>query len=193
MRLFISVPLTDETRDYLRQELAPVKQKFRISETLNLVKWVPEENWHFTLIFLGEQEEMDMDKIKTALKTFNVVNSTTLNVVHLEKITYGPVGKRPRMVWVTTDKETSKRFEEIKSKLENALEEQGLKWRKDNRPFNGHITVARIKDTRGLPEIKKALDFEYQAPSINLMTSTLGGSQAKYECIQELSLFGPTW
>lgn len=193
MRLFISVPLTDETRDYLRQELAPVKQKFRISETLNLVKWVPEENWHFTLIFLGEQEEMDMDKIKTALKTFNVVNSTTLNVVHLEKITYGPVGKRPRMVWVTTDKETSKRFEGIKSKLEKALEEQGLKWRKDNRPFNGHITVARIKDTRGLPEIKKALDFEYQAPSINLMTSTLGGSQAKYECIQELSLLGPTW
>ena len=198
MRLFIAIPLSKEAIKFVAQELEDIKRKFTPRDK---IRFMPEKNWHFTLVFLGQQNEsapaMVEGALKDALFGINVPN------IEFEKILYGPIGKTPargearqgrrdkppRMIWLTTSAETSKRLNIIKTKIESELEKTNVRWQKESRPYRGHLTLARLepKPIETMPNIERGFSFNYQALSVSLMESTLKKSGAEYNTLAEIS------
>ena len=198
MRLFIAIPLSKEAIKFVAQELEDIKRKFTPRDE---IRFMPEKNWHFTLVFLGEQNEsapaMVEGALKDALFGINVPN------IEFEKILYGPIDKTPargearqgrrdkppRMIWLTTTEKTSRQINEIKKEIEKNLEKADIRWQKESRPYRGHLTLARLepKPIETMPNIERGFSFNYQALSVSLMESTLKKSGAEYNTLAEIS------
>lgn len=173
LRLFIAIPIPEDIKD----SISRIIQKI----ILKNAKFVLPENWHFTLTFLGNQNEKEIPNIQNAINETKA-QITEKNTIEIEKITYGPPGQTPRMIWVVSDKKTNNTLGKIKSSLEAALESFGVIWKKDNYPFQGHITIARFNPTpvNNLPRIEKNLNYRFNITSIDLMQSTLTRQRAIY-------------
>ena len=177
MRLFISLPLTKETRDFIGKN-----SNHLISNMGNEVRLIPDYKWHFTLVFLGNQPEDTFPLEKIIRETAEEFKNPE---VKLKKIISAPPGKKPRMVWLVPDNESNKRIAEIKNKLVKELKKEKIEWKEEHRPFNGHITLAKFKPVliNNLPKIEKEINFTYQPSSIHLMSSTLKPTGAEYKTI----------
>ena len=99
------------------------------------------------------------------------------------------------MIWLVGTKETSKILGEIKNHLENELVKNGVKFQRENRPYNAHLTLARfpsapinadtISINQFLNQHKSVLSF--QAQSLDLMESHLKSTGAEYEVLTNLA------
>lgn len=58
MRLFLAVDIPDEVKKQISQQIEPLKRDYPY------FSWVPEQNYHITLYFLGEVEKANVDPIK---------------------------------------------------------------------------------------------------------------------------------
>jgi 2'-5' RNA ligase len=179
MRLFISLPLTKEARDFIGKN-----SNHLISNMGNEARLIPDYKWHFTLVFLGNQPEDIFPLEKIIKETAEEFKSPE---VKLKKIISAPPGKKPRMVWLVPDNKSNERIAKIKNKLVKKLKEEKVEWKEEYRPFNGHITLAKFKPLSiNKPlKIEKEINFTYQPPSIHLMKSTLKPAGAEYETIFE--------
>lgn len=141
MRLFIGIP-------------APLKLKNEVGDLLKekpfKASWVKAENLHITLKFLGEVEEKKSNEL---IKDFNqILKPMKIKELPFECASSFPNEKRPRVLFLKfkEDEEISnyqKNIEEIFSKI-------GFK--KEEREFKMHLTIARFKSP---PELLKFKDF----------------------------------
>ncbi|MCS7183877.1 MAG: RNA 2',3'-cyclic phosphodiesterase [Patescibacteria group bacterium] len=181
-RLFFALPLSSgfiKKIGYLEKE---IDKKIKI-------KWLPLENLHLTLCFLGY---IEINYLPLIIHTFqNLFSHSELNKIiklKIEKIGYGPPGKK-RMIWLYVAK--NKKLEEIKNHLENSLTNLGIIYQKENRNFLPHINLARLKNFSQdkLPEISKFLNWEVFIKEINLYESYLKKPYAHYEVLSSVKLF----
>ncbi len=179
MRLFIALPISEQVKKEIDNH---TKQLAEIQEA----KFVPSYNWHFTLVFLGEQDKRDVPGIEKALE--DVVKNQKNLTVQLDKITYGPNPKNPRMVWIRTDEESDEEMGKLKNNLVSSLQSQGINWKKSNYKFKGHITLARFKNKniKKLPDIETKMKVHYKPSSLKLIKSKLTKRGALYETIKEV-------
>lgn len=128
-RLFVAIDLPDQVKDVL----AP------LSHELPGARWVPPEQLHLTLRFIGEVGPQTLAAIKTALAglSFQFFPLALCGVGHF------PPGKRPRVLWVGMD--PSETLIQLQQDLELALFDVGLP--PEERRFSPHITIARLKET----------------------------------------------
>ena len=198
MRLFIAIPLPKEAIKFVAQELENIKRKFAPRDK---IRFMPEKNWHFTLVFLGEQNESAPAIVEGGIK--DALLGKDVPKIELEKRLYGPLNKTPgrgearqggqdkppRMIWLTTSAETSKRVNIIKTGIESELEKTNVRWQKESRPYRGHLTLARLepKPIETMPNIEKEFSFNYPALSVSLMESTLKKGGAEYNTLAEIS------
>lgn len=191
VRLFIAIPVLPKIKYSIAELVAELKLNRRLPEE---IRFVPEENWHFTLVFLGYQEESAVPLVEAALKKFT---STHPYDVKFDKLVYGPREfersvKRPRMIWLTTKGETSKKLGEIKEVIETEIQKNGIKWQREFRLFAAHLTLARFLPTplKNLPPIEKNIDWQYTAEEITLLKSNLKRTGAEYETLFSIGLLG---
>ena len=183
MRSFISIELPEEIKGKIAESIKDFKK------TESDVKWVNKENLHITLKFLGEVDDQ---------KTENLVQLTTKAVsglgsfkVNFKGLGTFPVGKKPRIIWVGTDRGGDKLCILAKN-LEEIFSKEG--YRKEERRFNSHITIGRVKDKgRGKLaekiEAQKGSEFgQVHIDHINIMKSTLTQSGSIYKKIMEVKL-----
>jgi 2'-5' RNA ligase len=177
LRLFIALGLDEKTRSFVADIVSEIKNRFR-----GEIRFLPAENWHFTVTFLGYQNVNDLPKIESAI-TAALENFKSPIIVSFQKLCYGPLGGTPRMIWLTTKNETSLRIKEMKIALENNLEKLGVQWQKESREYQGHLTLARFEPKRKtqLPFIDRIINWHYPVTSLDLMQSTLRQSGAVYE------------
>ena len=130
-RLFVALWPPDEVREELRQ----LHRKDQRG-----VRFVPEDNWHVTLRFLGEA---DVDEVAAALDTVRFEPAVArlgpaVDVLH-ERALVVPVGGS----------------DELAAAVAEAMHNIGEPARKR---FHGHLTVARVKPTpaRCLSRMKPA-------------------------------------
>ncbi|HXF44142.1 MAG TPA: RNA 2',3'-cyclic phosphodiesterase [Candidatus Paceibacterota bacterium] len=188
LRLFIAVPVPSEIKKKIVALIAEVGNFRNLADG---IRPVPEENWHFTLVFLGYQPESAVPAIKESLDNvlrLNINNKfTRLNLVKIEfeKLTYGPPGKTPRMVWLTVTKETSAALGDLKEAIEQELRRNGVKWQIENRHYQAHLTLARFQAeaAEDLPAIERDFEFSYLTAEVNLMRSNLKRTGAEYEIL----------
>lgn len=171
-RLFIAINLPDEVKNRIKKVIGGIPD----------FRWIPPENWHLTLVFLGSQPDEAIIPILESIR--ESAQNFPAPVIEFEKIIYGPPNKPPRMIWLTGIKETSKILGEIKNKLEDDLIENRVRFKIENRPFNAHLTLTRfesISENFQLSQLPAPINFTAQ--SLDLMESHLKRSGAEYDIL----------
>jgi 2'-5' RNA ligase len=188
-RLFIAINLPEN----LKRQIQNIVDE--IGSSLNgEARFAPPENWHLTISFLGYQPDEAINPILDSIKNTAQNRAATVNSrsAVFEKIIFGPPNKQPRMIWLTGAGETSKILGVIKNELENNLIKNGVKFQREHRPYNAHLTLARFQagEVENIKEIKlpqiNPLNFEIQ--SLNLMESHLKRTGAEYEKLAEIDI-----
>ena len=141
-------------------------------------KWVPPENYHLMLRFIGEVESWRAQEVDDALATIRArpFELSLRGLGTFEK------GGRIHALWVGAEKTEGLAF--LQSKVETALQRIGLE--PERRRFAPHVTLAR---TERAPQ-EKLIGFVqahnlFRAPpitvdSFTLYSSRLGKEQAVY-------------
>jgi 2'-5' RNA ligase len=102
------------------------------------VKPVEAQNFHFTLIFLGEIEDSDVGRIESKLSALQF---------DAFDINYSGVGAFPnsraaRVIWVGVDAAGSEKLAALAGQVVSALAEMGFS---PDKPFSPHLTIFRVK------------------------------------------------
>lgn len=120
-------------------------------------KPVEVQNFHFTIIFLGEITDADRAAIESGLGGVNFEPFS---------LSYSGVGAFPRpeaarIVWVGVDEAAGRRLAHLAEKVHSALSPAGFK---PDKPFSPHLTIFRIKTDR--PADVTAISRKYEGSRI---------------------------
>jgi 2'-5' RNA ligase len=168
MRLFVALELPHATR----QRLAD------LATALPGARWVPPENFHITLRFIGEvprhvAEELDLALAALRARHFSV---TLAGVGTAER------AGRARTLWACVERNAA--LDALRGKIERAL--QGVGLAPERRRFVPHVTLARLGQTAELrlAEWVQAHNLFRTEPiemgHFTLFSSLLGHEQAVY-------------
>src|SRR6266568_527239 len=128
-RLFVAIDLPDDVRRELDQ----------LREPLPGAHWVPVEQLHLTLRFIGEVDDATLLAVKEGLAG---VSGAPFPLA-VQGVGHFPPGKHPRVLWVGLD--AGPLLGELQRDIETAVQAAGLP--AEERPFSPHITLARLRET----------------------------------------------
>jgi 2'-5' RNA ligase len=134
IRAFIAVELPASLREQI------IKQTDRLRQPLgeDLMRWVPSENMHLTLKFLGDVPANHLDFIKQALS--QIAKQFSAFDLQLSGLGSFPNSKQPRVLWVGIHAPALHTFQQ---NIENGMNKLGYK--KEERPFSPHLTLGRAR------------------------------------------------
>lgn len=160
----------------VKRALAEIAQRCRAA--LGDGSWVPPENYHLTVRFLGEVPE---EKLPLLLEVgSDVARDTQAFTLSLEVLGGFPQPRASRVLWVGPKFE-SPEFRELCQRVEKAVQALGFPpERKEPIP---HVTLARFKapkDVRPLVSRERLTIPELRVESLTLMRSELRPEGAKY-------------
>ena len=147
LRLFVAIQIPGE----IRRRLAEVEGKLKASGAD--VKWVPEQNFHVTLKFLGYVEPDRLDEVNAAVKA--ALEGLPPFGITLSGVGAFPKPSRPSVVWVgiTAGGEELKTLAE---RIERGLEQIGFD--REARAFNPHITMGRVRSPMNLGRLSEIME-----------------------------------
>lgn len=173
MRLFVAITIEEKIKEEIFQFEEEIKDK-----TQAKVKWVPKENLHLTLKFLGEVKEKKSKEVIDELKV--VAIGFPVFKLKFERTGGFPPGKHPRVIWVGAE---GKEIFKLVEKIEKCMEVIGFL--REKRDFKSHITIGRIKGGTfelDLIEQKKNTFFgEMEVKNIDLYQSHLSPQGPTYK------------
>lgn len=153
MRLFVAICFEEKVKN----DLFSLEEKVK---TYSCGNFVPKENLHLTLTFIGETKRSE--EIKTALSKIKIPEFS----IKLSK--FGTFENS--VFWIGTEK--NKALENLNDEILKSLE--GLEFNLEKREFIPHITLARKFSNTEMPfnEIEKEIPkYEIKVESISLMRS----------------------
>lgn len=188
-RIFFAVDMPGEMKAKVA-ELSNRLQKASLFTGANIL-WVPPENFHLTLYFLGQVDVRTISRLVSALETKLEAEPFDLDV---RTIGFFPQEARvpPKVLWLGIHKAP----DELKRLRENcaaAIRSAGIPVPEQD--FSPHITLARFKSTRNLRAFRD-LTQQYQFTKLGtcsihqltLMESQTGGGPARYAPVQQFPL-----
>ena len=181
IRTFLAFPIPKEIKGYFKNMLEPIIDRH------DKINWVKRENIHITLNYLGETDSEKIEEHAKRIET--VVNDFPPFKLGTTDTGIYPHANEPRVLWVGSSP-YDLTLSSFKQKLDRELTDLG--YRLDNRQFQPHITLARVKTiSRKSSFIHKFLttevrEFNFEVDSVVWMKSTLTAMGAEYE---ELKLF----
>lgn len=173
MRTFIAVDISTSAIAKLQNEI------------MSSAGWNPKEvkpvatkNFHFTLIFLGEKSDMDVDRIKIKMAEISFEPFT---------LTYCNVGAFPkpaaaRVIWIGVDQEGGQKLNALANDVVAKMVMLGFS---ADKPFSPHMTIFRV---RGLPLQVSGITAKYQGRTFG--SELIDRIQLKKS---DLSPSGPTY
>lgn len=151
------------------------------------VKWVTAANLHLTLKFLGDTAETAIPQIQKALST--VVSSYKPLCIKIRGTGVFPNLKYPRVYWIGI--EGPGILKNLKEDIENSMIDFGF--RKEDRDFNPHLTIGRVRSLKGVIKVVNELgafqEKEFgvmNVDSIKIMRSDLKPQGPEYSCLHEV-------
>lgn len=187
IRAFLALDHPEE----IRRGLVRVQEKLRRS-LYGEIRWVRPEGIHLTLKFLGDVPESGIAAIAAA------VSGAAAGVAPFSLAVGGPGvfpdPRRPRVLWLGLTGETE-RLARFQRGIDRALESLGFA--AEERPFQPHLTLARIKSAQGLSGLQALLDKReslalggYRAAGLSLYRSELTPHGAIYTPLRAFPLAG---
>jgi 2'-5' RNA ligase len=158
------------------------------------VRWVPPENVHLTLQFLGAVPEERVGAIEAALR--DVAAAARPLALELRGAGGFPSARRPRVLWAGVEGEVDA-LAALVADLGRRLAPLGFA--PEERPFSAHLTLGRARDVRGAPGLAGALaqaaetaGTPWRAADVALFESHLSPKGPRYEVILRAPLGGGT-
>lgn len=130
IRLFVGLALPEATRDRLS----------RLGGGIPGARWVPPENFHVTLRFIGEVDEGAAQDIDTALEGVAAPPFT----LTLDSIGSFGRGHRAHTLWAGVERNEA--LLHLQGKVESAVVRAGLP--PEERKYSPHVTLARMKEAK---------------------------------------------
>jgi 2'-5' RNA ligase len=181
VRLFAGIELPADIRTAIEVATAPLRTR------IPGFRWVPPENLHLTLVFLGWVQAGDVDPIRVAIET-SVAPAAPFTA------RLGPAGRFPdrgkaRVLWVGFASGVDA-LADLAGSARAAVANRVT----DDRPFQPHITVARAKQpvrlTADAFDAVASVDRDVGVEAVTLFRSYLGSPHPRYEPIARLGLQG---
>jgi 2'-5' RNA ligase len=193
-RLFIAVPLAASVRERLRELQDAVEAQVHPKTA----RWIPEENIHITLHFLGETEENRVAAVTEA------IDSATARHAPFEFTISGtgcfPSPRKPRVLWAGV-RQGEDRLVALAHSVQEALKQRGFP--PPDRDFHPHVTLAYVRkqtkppQARQLPPLMEQASpellgagLEERLTTVALYQSTLSKQGAQYAIIHRSELSG---
>ncbi len=157
-RLFVAIWPPDDVLDRLADIERPKDQG---------VKWVPQENLHITLRFLGDADEAEVSARldETLLPAATAMVGPAFDLLG-ERSLISPVAG----------------VDELADVVRRVL--RGLGTEPERRRFQGHITVARLaRHARPRRSAGRLFDASFEVDEVALVASTLHDTGAVYETV----------
>ena len=137
IRSFLAIELNEN----LYRSLEDLIGKLR--STRYDVRWVAPRNIHLTIRFFGEISSHDIGVISTAAT--RAVSTTAPFEINITGLGAFPSLRSPRVIWAGIEKpEPLMALEEMIT-----AELKGIDWPPPDKPFRPHITLGRVKSSRG--------------------------------------------
>ena len=183
IRAFIGVQIAPEVRARISQAIA------QLAPEISGIRWVREENFHFTLKFLGLIEEPQIEPISTALA--QAIQPFRRFTISAKCLGVFPDIKRARVLWVGLE---GNDMPALAKSVESVLEPFGFP--RENRIFRSHLTVGRWRHPMGSQQelggkLKRWKNLEFGESAIDqvvLFQSVLKPDGAVYRPLKAVPL-----
>jgi RNA 2',3'-cyclic 3'-phosphodiesterase len=178
MRLFLALPLPENVRGALAA----------LKTDLGEARWVPPEQLHLTLRFVGETDDAGMSRLIDACSAC----APQWSSIRLSIRGVGLFGTpaRPRVLWAALD--PIGELAALARALEGCATSAGFE--PESRPFAAHVSLARFtKGSRAAIEsfLREHASFAIEpfgAREVVLYRSTLSSRGAKHEALRRFPL-----
>jgi RNA 2',3'-cyclic 3'-phosphodiesterase len=178
LRLFVAIEIPEEVKGVVEEAFAPWREVFPKA------RWVPRENMHVTLKFLGRTWPRLVDWVPAE------VEAAALDVsrfrARLRGVGSFPSAKRGRALWAAF--EDADTIASLAAQIEAALAGE---FPAEKRPFHPHLTVARSDPPLKLPAAYTGTELEseeWEVDHVVLFRSHLGRPAPRYEPLARFSL-----
>lgn len=185
MRLFIALPLPD----YIEQKLGDISGLLK--EQGGKVRWVPPENIHMTVRFLGETEDGRVPKLVRMLD--EIVPQFDSTVVVIDRLGGFPNIRKPRVIWAgLAESDNVERLSKMTRQIELAVRK--LRFEPEKKGFKPHLTLGRVKDPKSVQTLASFIEsyrfdpIQVHLDRVVLFRSTLTPKGAVYERLHEVKL-----
>ena len=132
LRLFVATDLPEDVRELVREVVAPIRERHPKA------RWVPAQNQHVTLKFLGSTWPRLVGHVTRT--TGEVAARHPAFETRVTELGAFPSVRRARVLWVALD-DPAHRLEAIAASLDEALARD---FPPEKRAFTPHLTVARF-------------------------------------------------
>jgi 2'-5' RNA ligase len=181
LRLFVAIEIPERAKAAVEEVLGPWRDEFPKA------RWVPRENWHVTMKFLGRTwprlREWVPQRIEAAA---GEVRSFRAGLAGLGSF---PSRRRGRVLWAGLEDEGGG-LAHLATTLDEAL---GDEFPAETRRFHPHLTVARSEPPLSLPPAFAETGFAIEAWEVDhvvLFRSHLQRPAPRYEPLARFQLAG---
>ncbi len=150
LRAFIAVEIPLEIQQKIHRETINLRKGID-----SLIRWVPPQNMHLTLKFLGDVSPNSVEFLKQMLRT-EAENIPCFDI-HLAGLGAYPNLKRPRVLYVGIQAPAV--LDALVRGIESASRRLG--YGPEDRPFSAHLTLGRVRQNVNATEqqqIRRAID-----------------------------------
>ena len=182
LRLFVAFEVPDRAQRAIDEAVAPLRERFPGA------RWVPTENRHVTLKFLGQTWPRLRGWIEEQARS--VAEATAPTETSLTTIGAFPGGRRARVLWAGLD-DGEGTLAALAASLDGAFARE---FRSETRAFTPHCTVARSDPPLPLAEGDLDVVVEpvvFPVDRIVLFRSHLRRPAPRYEAAATFPLLGP--
>lgn len=145
LRAFIAVNLSGE----ILQRIDGVSQDLKARLKNIPIRWVPVENIHLTLKFLGNVSSANLEILKDILG--KVASNHSECDISVGGIGAFPKTYNPRVIWIGM--EVSQELITLQHNLE--IETARLGYSRERRPFSPHLTFGRVSRNASAQDVHK--------------------------------------
>jgi RNA 2',3'-cyclic 3'-phosphodiesterase len=180
MRLFTGIAIDPRVLDKISRVLAELRPLAKLN-------WSPVENLHITTKFIGAWPEERLEDMKSALAGVQFSRAFDITIANFG---YFPNPHHPHSFFAGVH--AGPELPELAGRIDDALVPLGIA--KEKRPYNPHLTLARIKkqDVRALRgHIAKMTDFDFgkfTASAFHLYLSKPGPAGSVYTSLADYPL-----
>jgi len=183
IRCFIAVNLHDETRKALGSVITELKKAGAD------VKWVPVDNIHLTMKFLGNTDASLIPEITESLsKKLSHYNAFYITIAGVGCF---PSERRPKVIWVGIEDVAV--LQDIQKDIDAVMVKFG--YAPEERPFSPHLTVGRVRSLKMVPGLMNRFeDFRkfdlgrVEVSEVYIMKSELKPAGAEYTSLGRIPL-----
>lgn len=150
LRTFIAIEIPKNIHDAIDEQTAGLKAALGPS----LVRWVPVENIHLTMKFLGDISPTNVELLAQMLT--QEASQLQAFEIQFEGLGAFPNQRRPRVLWIGIQAPAG--LETLQHGIEAATTRLG--YPAEARPFSPHLTIGRVKQNvggEGMQSIRSAL------------------------------------